>query len=1231
MSKPDLKDLLQERILVLDGAMGTMIQSYNLGENDFRGDCFQGHSIDLKGCNDLLSITQPSIIKEIHSSYLESGADIIETNTFNSNGPGLSDYGLENEVFRINFESAKIAKQCTEPFKKNSPGQPRYVCGILGPTNRTASMSPDVNDPGFRNITFDDLVNTYSEAARGLIEGGSDLLMIETVFDTLNCKAAIFAVKKLFAEMKTELPVSISGTITDASGRTLSGQTVEAFYNSVKHANLLSIGFNCALGAEELRPWINDLSYIADIPVSCHPNAGLPNEFGGYDETPESMANLIQQFVDDGLVNMVGGCCGTTPEHIVNICSVVSNKTPRSIPSVEQNLRLSGLEPLNFRDDLLFVNIGERTNVTGSLKFNRLIREDNYDDAVEVARQQIENGAQIIDINMDEGLLDSEKAMIKFLRLIASEPDISRVPIMLDSSRWAVIEEGLKNIQGKGVVNSVSLKEGEADFLEKAILIRQYGAAAIIMAFDEKGQADTCERKVEICKRAYKLLIDEVDFSPEDIIFDPNIFAVATGIEAHNDYALSFIDAVKTIKSELPFAKISGGVSNLSFSFRGNNVLREAMHSAFLYHAIKAGMDMGIINAGQLQVYEEIPEKLLTAVEDVLFNRHQQATENLILIAESFSGKKEKAARDDSWRRETIYERISHALIQGITKFIENDVEEYRQTVDHPMAVIEGPLMAGMNKVGDLFGAGKMFLPQVVKSARVMKKAVAYLIPFIEAEKGKGKSSISYAGTIVLATVKGDVHDIGKNIVGVVLSCNNYNVIDLGVMVPAIKILDKAEEVNADLIGLSGLITPSLDEMVHFAGEMKRRNTQIPLLIGGATTSKKHTAVKIDPENESPVVYVTDASRAVQTVANLLKNRISYLKEIQADFEIIRDNFHSPEKKPTYIPLAEARNNRCILNWKTYHPPKPNLLGVHVVDSFTIKDLETYIDWSPFFHAWEIRGTFPAILKDEKTGEQAKSLYQDGLKYLHEIIDGLKLSIHGVYGVFPAQCSDESIFIFQDESRLLKIIELNHLRQQMKKAGNEPNYCLSDFIAPVDSGINDWIGAFAVMVGPEIPDLCAQYEKDHDDYSAIMIKVLADRLAEAFAEKLHEDIRKLHWGYAKNEMLSNAEFIKEKYRGIRPAPGYPACPDHTEKRKLFDLLDVEKNIGLELTENYAMKPVSAVCGMYFSHPESKYFSTGKIQKDQIESVSKIKGWAIEKTEKWLSPVLAYKPDQKEKV
>ena len=1213
-----LTQLIKNRILILDGAMGTMIQSYMLEEPDFRGSQFLNHNSDLKGCNDLLSITQPQIIEEIHDKYLSAEADIIETNTFNSNFPGMLDYGLEEYVYQINYESAKIAKKCTEKYTKLNPKKPRFVCGILGPTNRTASLSPDVNDPGFRNISFDELVETYAIATNGLIDGGADFIMIETVFDTLNCKAAIFAVQQVFEKKSIDLPVSISGTITDASGRTLSGQTVEAFYNSVRHLDLLSIGFNCALGAEELRPWLAELSKISEFPISCHPNAGLPNEFGGYDETPESMAIMIEEFASSGFVNIIGGCCGTGPGHIKKIANTVKNIRPRQIPEIQKTLRLSGLEPLNFRDDLLFVNVGERTNVTGSLKFNRLIKEEQFEDALEVARQQIDNGAQIIDINMDEGLLDSEKIMVKFLKLIASEPDISRVPIMLDSSRWEVIESGLKNIQGKGIVNSISLKEGENDFLKKANLVKKYGASVVIMAFDENGQADSYESKVEICKRAYFLLTEKVNFNPEDIIFDPNIFAVATGIEEHNNYANDFINAVKTLKSELPFVRISGGVSNLSFSFRGNNPVREAMHSAFLFNAIQAGMDMGIVNAGQLQIYEEIPQNLLIAVEDVLFNKHLNATENLITIAETFSGKSTIKIKDEIWRKLPIQDRISHSLVQGVTKYIIEDVEEFRLQSTHPMKVIEGPLMNGMNTVGDLFGAGKMFLPQVVKSARVMKKAVAYLIPFIEDEKNGNDGKSFSVGKIVMATVKGDVHDIGKNIVSVVLQCNNYEVIDLGVMVPVKKILDTALAENVDIIGLSGLITPSLDEMVGIAEEMKRLNIQIPLLIGGATTSKKHTAVKISPENDSPIIYVTDASRAVQTVDKLLKNKINYWEEIQSEYFTIRDQYFNNKKSHDFLSLESARQNKFFLD-ENYVPPEPNKMGVHLVKNIHLKDLVDFIDWSPFFHAWELHGTYPKILNDEKIGLEAQSLFKDGKALLNKIIEENLLTIHGVFGIFPAQSQNEIIHIYEENNSGNEIEQLIHIRQQMDKGKKGINYCLADFIKPK----NDYLGAFAVMVGPELESICKKYEAEHDDYNAIMIKVLADRFAEAFAEKLHEDIRQKYWGYEPNENLSNEDKIKEKYIGIRPAPGYPACPDHTEKEKLFKLLDVKNNIGLSLTENFAMNPASAVCGWYFSHHNSKYFSTGKIQKDQIESISNIKNCKINETEKWLSPILGY--------
>ena len=1219
--------LLDKRIVLLDGAMGTMIQGYGLAEDDYRGERFADWESDLKGNNDLLSITRPQVIREIHTGFLEAGADIIETNTFNSNAPSMADYGMESLVSELNLAAAKLARECADAHAGKA-GSPRYVAGVLGPTNRTASISPDVNDPGFRNIRFADLASTYEEAARALIEGGADFLMIETIFDTLNAKAAIFAVKRAFEATGVTVPVMISGTITDASGRTLSGQTPEAFWNSVRHIDPFMIGLNCALGAKDLRPYVDELSRVADTRVSAHPNAGLPNEFGEYDETPEAMAEVIGEFAESGLVNLVGGCCGTTPAHIAALREAVAGKRPRTIPDIPVRCRLSGLEPLNIGPDDLFVNVGERCNVTGSAIFRRLIEADDYAEAVQVARQQVENGAQVIDVNMDEGMLDSEQAMVTFLNLIASEPDVSRLPIMIDSSKWSVIEAGLRCVQGKAVVNSISLKEGEESFIEQAKLVRDYGAAVIVMAFDEKGQADSVERKVAICRRSYDILTQKLGFDPADIIFDPNIFAIATGIEEHSAYGVAFIDATRQIKAQLPHAMVSGGVSNVSFSFRGNNVVREAIHSVFLYHAIRAGMDMGIVNAGQLAIYEDLPADLRDAVEDAVLNRREDATERLLEIAEKYkdqaSGGAAKA-KDLSWREAPVEKRLEHALVNGIDEFVVEDTEAARLAAERPLAVIEGPLMAGMNVVGDLFGAGKMFLPQVVKSARVMKKAVGHLIPFIEAEQG---GEVSSNGRIVLATVKGDVHDIGKNIVGVVLQCNNFEVVDLGVMVSCEKILEAARREQAQMIGLSGLITPSLDEMVHVASEMQRQNFALPLLIGGATTSPAHTAVKIEPQYEGPVIYVKDASRSVGVAQALVEpdTRVALVEKTRRENARRREQHAGKSRLKPQLSLDEARKRRHEIDWHGYAPPQPSFTGVRVFDRIDLALLTDYIDWMPFFNAWEFHGKYPAILSDAIVGEAATSLHNDARAMLEKIVREEWLQARAVLGLFAANSADhDDLLVYADDERKTSIERLCHLRQQRAKPEGQPQNCLADFVAPGASGLDDYIGAFAVTAGIGIDERVAQFEKAHDDYNAILLKALADRLAEALAEYLHERVRIEHWAYAPDERLENKALIAERYRGIRPAPGYPACPDHTEKGKLWSLLEVEKNIGLRLTDSYAMFPTAAVSGFYFSHPDARYFSVGKIDRDQLESYAARKGMSVPEAEKWLSPILGYDP------
>ncbi len=1215
-----LRQQLSQKILFLDGAMGTMIQGYKLEEKDFRGERFSQWAVDLKGNNDLLSLTQPDIIKAIHCAYFEAGSDIVETNTFNSTSISMADYQMETLAYELNVASAQVAKQAAAEYTAKTPHKPRFVAGVLGPTARTASMSPDVNDPGFRNVFFDDLVEAYTEATHGLIDGGADIILIETIFDTLNAKAAIFAVEQVFEQRGEKLPVMISGTITDASGRTLSGQTVGAFWNSLKHVNPISFGFNCALGATELRQYIAELSKIADTHVSAHPNAGLPNEFGEYDETPEQMAQELASWAKEGYLNVIGGCCGTSPATIKAIVDAVEQYAPRQIPTLEKRCALAGLEAMSIGPESLFVNVGERTNVTGSAAFKRLIIEGDFETALEVAKQQVENGAQIIDINMDEGMLESKEAMVRFLMLIAAEPDIAKVPIMLDSSKWDILEAGLKCIQGKGIVNSISLKEGEEAFLRQAKLVRRYGAAVIVMAFDEEGQADTKARKVEICQRAYRLLTEKVSFSPEDIIFDPNIFAIATGIDEHNNYGLDFIEATREIKQTLPYALISGGVSNVSFSFRGNNPVREAIHAVFLYHAIKAGMSMGIVNAGQLAIYEDIPLDLRDAVEAVVLNQHDgSGTDTLLALAEKYRGdgsSQEVKQENLEWREWPVSKRLEHALVKGITDYIDEDTEQARLEAERPLHVIEGALMDGMNVVGDLFGAGKMFLPQVVKSARVMKKAVAYLMPFMEADKAGGDRQTN--GKILMATVKGDVHDIGKNIVGVVLQCNNYEVIDLGVMVPAEKILQTARLENVDIIGLSGLITPSLDEMVYVAKEMQRQGFTIPLMIGGATTSRAHTAVKIEPHYQGPTIYVTDASRGVGVASNLLSAELkaNFVKSTHEEYEEVRERHKGREAKTKQHSLEAARNNK--FNWGDYVPVTPSFLGTKVFDDFTLAELVSYIDWTPFFQTWEMAGSYPKILDDHVVGVEARQLFADAQLMLTSIVEEKWLKARAVIGFFPANSQGDDVIVYTDQTRQTPLETLHHLRQQNIKAPGRPNYCLSDFIAPEATEKADYLGAFAVTTGIGIEEKLQQFEQDHDDYSSIMLKALADRLAEAFAEYMHQLVRKEYWGYAEDEALDSAQLINEAYKGIRPAPGYPACPDHTEKSKLFELLNVTDNTGIELTESFAMYPASAVSGWYFAHPESQYFNVGKIDKDQLQDYAKRKGLEEAVAERWLA-------------
>jgi len=1218
-----LKRMLDERIVLLDGAMGTMVQQHRLDERGYRGERFLRHGRDLKGNNDILTLTRPDVIRGIHRAYLEAGSDIIETNTFNSNSVSQADYGTEALVPELNYRAARLARAAADEYAK-SAGRPAFVAGALGPTNRMCSLSPDVNDPGYRNTSFDELAATYLDSARALVLGGVDLLLIETVIDTLNAKAAIYAILSLFDELGIELPIMISGTITDNSGRILSGQTAEAFWNSVRHAQPLAVGLNCALGGRQLRPYIQELARVADTRVCAYPNAGLPNAFGEYDEAPEETAAILREYAASGLVNILGGCCGTTPEHIRLLHRGLGRSAPRAIPDVPVKTRLAGLEPVAIDEDSLFVNVGERTNVTGSARFRKLIEAGDYAAAVEVARQQVANGAQAIDINMDEGMLDSEAAMVRFLHLIAAEPDIARVPVMLDSSKWTVLEAGLKCLQGKGIVNSISLKEGEEIFLEHVRKVRRYGAAAVVMAFDEQGQADTVERRVAICERAYRLLIRE-GFPPEDIIFDPNIFAIATGIEEHSGYALAFIEATRQLKSRLPHVLVSGGVSNVSFSFRGNDPVREAMHSVFLYHAIKAGMDMGIVNAGQLAIYEEIAPELREAVEDVVLDRREDATERLLEIAARYKGDGGAKRKEDlEWRSLPVAKRLEHALVKGIDDFVVEDTEEARLACEHPLQVIEGPLMDGMNVVGDLFGAGKMFLPQVVKSARVMKRAVAYLIPYIEQSKGSSGAHRAN-GRIVMATVKGDVHDIGKNIVGVVLQCNNFEVIDLGVMVPCEKILDTARRENADFIGLSGLITPSLDEMVSVAREMQRQGFELPLLIGGATTSPAHTSVKIAPQYRSPVVYVKDASRSVgicQTLANPAQ-RAAFAARLNEEHEKRREQHAGRKVKAPELGIAQARANRRAIDWSAYLPAPPRAPGVRAFQKYPLEELLGYIDWMPFFNAWELTGKFPDVLTDPKVGEAASNLYADARRMLKQLIAESWLEARAVIGLFPANAVGDDVEVYADERREKPIATLSFLRQQKGKPPGQPHECLADYIAPKSSGVRDYIGAFAVTAGIGIEEHIARFQRTHDDYSSIMLKALADRFAEAAAEHFHERVRRELWGYAAEESLTNDELIREAYRGIRPAPGYPACPDHTEKSKLWQLLDVERRTGIQLTESYAMYPTAAVSGWYLAHPEAHYFAVGKIARDQVEDYARRKGISIEQAEKWLAPNLGY--------
>lgn len=1252
----ELTTLLTERILVLDGAMGTMLQRYKLSEADYRGERFADWASDVRGNNDLLSLTQPDLIRDTHRAYLDAGADVIGTNTFNAQRISMADYGMEDLSYELNHASAQLARAAADEVSAQTPDRPRFVAGSLGPTNRTASISPDVNDPSKRNVTFEQLAEAYQEQAAGLVDGGSDLLIIETIFDTLNAKAAIFACETLFEERGRRWPVIISGTITDASGRTLSGQVTEAFWNSVRHARPLAIGLNCALGAAEMRQYVAELSRIADTFVSCYPNAGLPNAFGEYDESPDEMGDVLEEFADAGLINLVGGCCGTAPDHLTEIAARVQGKTPRKPAEVPAAMRLSGLEPVTIDENSLFVNVGERTNITGSARFRRLIKEGDFPTALNVARQQVESGAQVIDINMDEGMIDGIEAMEQFCRLIAGEPDICRVPVMVDSSKWEVIEAGLKCIQGKSIVNSISMKEGVEPFLAQARLCRKYGAAIVVMAFDEDGQADNLERRKQICERAYRLLIDEVGFPAEDIIFDPNIFAVATGIEEHANYGVDFIEATRWIKENLPGALISGGVSNVSFSFRGNNPVREAIHAVFLYHAIRAGMDMGIVNAGQLVVYDEVDAELRERIEDVVLNRRDDSTERLLEVADRFNvaGEAQDTGEADAWRDLPVRERITHALVKGMDEHIVDDTEEMRGELEAagepPLSVIEGPLMDGMGVVGDLFGAGKMFLPQVVKSARVMKKAVAHLIPYIEAEKVRtGTSGQKAKGTVVMATVKGDVHDIGKNIVGVVLQCNNYEVIDLGVMVPAQKIFDAAKEHDADIIGLSGLITPSLDEMVNFAEEMERQGLDIPLLLGGATTSKAHTAVRVEPKYHGPVVWVKDASRSVPTVSSLLSDdrRGPMLEKVREEYDSLRARHAAKKNDRPLISLEAARAARTPIDWSGYRPFRPHLIAQQELDvhegprpcaaptaytrtwtDYPLVELRDYIDWQPFFNAWEMKGKFPDILNNPASGDAARKLYDDAQAMLDRLTEEKWLRASGIIGLFPANAVGDDVEIYVDEQRSEVRMTVHHLRQQGKHREGVANKALSDFVAPKDTGLADYIGGFAVTAGLGVPEKIVEFKEQLDDYNGILLESLADRLAEAFAERMHERVRREFWGFASDERLSNEQLIAEGYRGIRPAPGYPACPDHTEKAHLWELLDVEAQTGIQLTESMAMWPGAAVSGWYFSHPDSQYFVVGRLGRDQVEDYAERKGWTFAEAEKWLMPNLGYEPDDR---
>ena len=1215
----NLKNELKKRILILDGAMGSLLQTYRLTEADFRGEQFADHPCDLKGYNDLLSITQPQIVREIHSNYCSAGADIIETNTFTSTSVSMADYQLQDVAYQVNYAAASIAREVAD--KWTSPDKPRFVAGSMGPTNRSCCISPNVNDPGYRNITFSQLVSAYTTQAEGLIDGGADFLLVETVMDTLNCKAALFAIQTLAETRGVDIPLIVSSDRSGGGGRNLSGQTVEAFWNSVRHANLLAVGLNCGFGAQQIRPYLAEMSKLADIPVICYPNAGLPNELGQYTQTPAEMGEWMHDFAQNGFVNIVGGCCGSQPEHIETLVKVAAEYPPREPAPQERACRLSGLEAFNITPDSLFVNVGERTNVTGSRRFATLIKNEDYETALEVARDQVENGAQLIDINMDAGMLDAKTAIVKFLNLIAAEPDISRVPIMLDSSRWEVIEAGLACVQGKGVVNSISLKEGEEDFLAKARQIRRYGAAVIVMAFDEEGQADTYERKVEICCRAYQLLTEQVELPPEDIIFDPNIFAVATGIEEHNEYAKAFIEACEQIKATCPHALVSGGVSNISFAFRGNDTVREAMHAAFLYHAINTGMDMGIVNAGQLAVYDDLPKPLLEAVEDVLFNRREDATDRLVNLADTLKGKGKKKRVSRKWRKLPVEKRLSHALVEGIIEYIEDDTEEARLKHERPIQVIEGPLMDGMNRVGELFGDGKMFLPQVVKSARVMKKAVAHLIPYIE--KAQAEGGIQSRGKIVMATVKGDVHDIGKNIVGVVLGCNNYEVIDLGVMVPAEEILETARKENADIIGLSGLITPSLDEMVHVAGEMEREGFHIPLLIGGATTSKVHTAVQIEPTYSGSTIYVRDASRSVGVVSDLMSSerQQTFTEQTREEYAEIRERRAKNRQQANLLPFEVAQQRKFTPDWRNYQPPPPRMIGTKVFEDYPLAELVDYIDWGPFFTTWGLRGKYPNILENPEVGEEARKLLKDAETLLQTIVEEKRFQARAVVGLFPANGIGEDTEIYADEARAEVIATLHHLRQQTEQPFTRPNLSLGDFIAPKTTEVPDYIGAFAVTTGIGVSELCAEFEQEQDDYNSIMAKALADRLAEAFAERMHQYIRTTLWGYAVDETMDNEALIAEKYRGIRPAPGYPACPDHNQKRVLFDLLKVTENTSISLTESLAMSPAASVSGWYYSHPEARYFSIARIGEDQVAGYAERTGMNIETAKRWLKPLL----------